>query len=1273
MKGKIIPHLKTYTLKFMMCLAVIVPFWLFIAVTSYSAEDDYREVDFISGYTVYIDGDNNICIETYDKEKASSIYYKTLAFTISRCAPGEARLINGVDSEYVDMALCEDIRTSERVKCKGKMYIYNIFRIPMEDVIAQIRRAGVDNPSYLDWIAEIESYYYHKSTSVCYLKFDCIMTTVNDSKEIPVEGEIYPSGYHFTSTGKVYFNRPIDNGANPTAIQNAYGWRDKSGLATHYNRYLSLGETDVTPSEPVIADMPVALYETKNYSGEFDISTAIPSGEEVTNVISAAAFVGNDLDIRTDTVKNSGYSATYNYIMTEKETSIERTFIRSFNARTMSLDEMRMLSAFQRNPDRYDVINTRLNIWEVYAKNTKEITTERTIATKTFRFSAELAYQYIGSAPQIYQFDSMTVTNQAFPGDDIADRKLVYTASEIGAPSVGVYATVFCEEAAELGKPYMSLTDGIRVGDYNYAPRGSGYHYEFASEFDYPYHTYTTYITSEEELSAAMQKDRLTEATKIAENCWSRNDSFIINDGKKAFNLMRCEEVYGAVITDADTGAVILVQDTAATGSCAYGAEYTMAQINKELLATRVAGMKTVEIPMNTDNADYPTAAECTWKSVFADSEDDTITLYAGKNIYSGSGVDDIYKHVMDGGLGPNHREGDMYPIKVHTPIISPIKVVTPDKTEAVEKTQLIAGYSYNPSVDNQLLLDRSYFIEWDNQTWLSALYGEVEEYSDVLNKYTRAKYVRFPFTVVYNNTLYERDAESGYTEWIEVIAPDDYETPYDEGVDVSAYESANHWLMTPFYIPSFSEEGGEPGEEIYIECKVEAWNVLGRDLGNHTSAVSLTGNMNSSKECYVASARKYVQLSGWIYDFSVVGTDNQAVYNGKGMIDGDYYTPAADMSFAELKEEKKTGTLNRLGQPNIRYLMDGSLTNEWSYLNTIPLRNGLSKSFPENGNVWRGQTFAYTIKTISNLSGENDSIEITPTFTYVNSDGEVLRSENDDFQLILKHDGEAHKYYTYDPDDHSLSFHTLELSLDSEKLKESYYNEKDSNAYQFGDWIENSVTNENTYRTESYPMSKQVYLYRKSVTNNINHISIPSTLRLVSGEYEQLACNQDKQYVRGGLSDLITYDSIKGYGDEQEWKFITSMQQWHGSYCIPANARIVDVRERGGADFDFMDWLTEQDTGISLSGEEIFEPLDGYLIINFDIIAYKDGEPYLQYSGGYDGANDMWDTEGYKEGKIPGDGKTVPDIPIREGDVAVVEMVHCRDQWIIGAINNIN
>lgn len=107
-----------------------------------TTEEEVEEIDSIPGYTVYIDSENNVCIETYDRERSGSIYYRTIGFSITRCAPGEARPINGVDSEWVDLDLKDSYQTTRPAECKGVSYRHNIFRIPMEDVIAQIRRAG---------------------------------------------------------------------------------------------------------------------------------------------------------------------------------------------------------------------------------------------------------------------------------------------------------------------------------------------------------------------------------------------------------------------------------------------------------------------------------------------------------------------------------------------------------------------------------------------------------------------------------------------------------------------------------------------------------------------------------------------------------------------------------------------------------------------------------------------------------------------------------------------------------------------------------------------------------------------------------------------------------------------------------------------------------------------------------------------------------------------------------------------------------------------------
>lgn len=217
-------------------------------------------------------------------------------------------------------------------------------------------------------------------------------------------------------------------------------------------------------------------------------------------------------------------------------------------------------------------------------------------------------------------------------------------------------------------------------------------------------------------------------------------------------------------------------------------------------------------------------------------------------------------------------------------------------------------------------------------------------------------------------------------------------------------------------------------------------------------------------------------------------------------------------------------------------------------------------------------------------------------------------------------------------------------------------------------------MANENSY-SSGYgdTVSEQVFWNRKTVTYDLSHICIPASLRYVSGEYEQLAMNQDRQYVRGGTSNLLTYDGIYGYGADQEWKFITSMQQWQSAYSIPENIKIIDTRDRGGKDFDILEYMNEKGGIRNSEMDEIFEELNGYLVINFDIVAYKDGEPYLEYSGGYDGATNMWEREGFTEGTIPGDPDDGPEIPIKDGDVAIVEVGRRMQFYYIAGIQNIN
>ena len=106
-----------------------------------------------------------------------------------------------------------------------------------------------------------------------------------------------------------------------------------------------------------------------------------------------------------------------------------------------------------------------------------------------------------------------------------------------------------------------------------------------------------------------------------------------------------------------------------------------------------------------------------------------------------------------------------------------------------------------------------------------------------------------------------------------------------------------------------------------------------------------------------------------------------------------------------------------------------------------------------------------------------------------------------------------------------------------------------------------------------------------------------------------------------------------------------------------------MDVRNLGGESFDLSDYIDEHPGWIWEDDPNVYDT-EGYLIINFDIEAWKDGKPYLKYSGGNKDAVNMWDKEGYNED---------PTVPIEDGDVIIVDMEKNVNDYYEPSIFNIN
>ena len=615
-------------------------------------------------------------------------------------------------------------------------------------------------------------------------------------------------------------------------------------------------------------------------------------------------------------------------------------------------------------------------------------------------------------------------------------------------------------------------------------------------------------------------------------------------------------------------------------------------------------------------------------------------------------------------------------PLFVHTPVISPVTIKDEDGNDLPDKgkgsTQLVGE---NPNAWYQLKLDRDYIMHWDSLTHREILgYGDSGENPSKYDKYTQDKWMKFPFEVLYEGTFYELNGDN-YTDWIKIKRPADWQDTVD-----------NHWIDTPIYIPSYAREMGEVGNEGCIYYKVEAINVDG-DLGEHFEEQEANGNIwfdlviadDGAK--YVATYYIPIQLSGIIYDFTITGTSNGTVYADAGEDTG---IGTNEISFVTTKNEKKSGDKNRIGEDNIRYLLDGKLTSTWNKNNTLPLTDGKSEQYKKMGAVWKGQKISFSFKTIANLWNDNvnkDRIEIVPTFTYYDNNGNKVDKSH--LKIFYDNPDGSGTYIEYGTTRDTITTNWTASNIGTPTQEGAYYTknmtdtENGGNAriYHFGEWASFTADEYNLAHslTGDNMLTEENILNRKARTYCLSHIIINPKLRLYSGEWEQLYWN-----IKSGGKE---YDSVKRYCDldgdgtiDADWedsdtaRFRKSIQTWYGEYYVPKSIYIVDLNKHPG--FNMQDYMTSANGGKGITEDDPVFEKSGYLVINFDIRTYNEGKPHLKYLGGDKGGN-MWKTEGYD--RNPAATDPTPISQFEYGDVIVVDLDKSVGDKYSPGIHNVN
>lgn len=715
-------------------------------------------------------------------------------------------------------------------------------------------------------------------------------------------------------------------------------------------------------------------------------------------------------------------------------------------------------------------------------------------------------------------------------------------------------------------------------------------------------------------------------------------------------------------------------------------------------------------------------------KFSWAASDSDKSHIITNKVLQDVSMIDLI---TLKNGRQTNYRAQE--PIRIITPVISPttlrydedknpttgvqnkVSSSLADNSLTTEEEKLLHGTQLINEADaQQLRLDETYTITFDttehfiytnagyynvandlllgygdaavnnnDSTWFAnGVFAQNPgfESNSKYDKYVRNKQVKFPFDTYIDGILFKAN------EWITLYS-------YDPTTKVATAGDTkeNHLQNFVFYIPSWAEETKvnhtydahgnitNTTSNDFIEIRVEAVNANSTKEYEEWNGGDI---YNTDNDTCVATYRINVQLSGWVYDFKIVSSTPALPWTGPEA-DEDITTMYADL--AGIHDEFFAGVYNRTGNDSIynsndtetkdrlhRYYDDGKVEEISERKDTTPLNQGSSELYPRMGELVRDSNIYFTLSTMSNLD-RDDKIVIKPTFTWYSKDlSEKL--ENDEFILHYNNNVETppQLFIPYDSDrDKEYTPSYLNTQLNSFGLRTSI--NKDNVAY---------LTQNYGYVWDSNFMNPDLIDigYFGELTLEAKELMMYNTKAL-----KELKINQgrDADNLINILDEHDGYESGNLSLTDQTNKLTESAQIWYGEYDIPKTLRLVKKSDLAAHGVDSLYDYAVKQGGIT-DNDEIFVQ-DGYLILNFDITVYKNGEPYLTYEHG---TSDQWQRQGQRDtanidlGRKTSDklvkilsknpNKKLDDavyeslekVSIKSGDIAVIDLGEVNDKW---------
>lgn len=630
-----------------------------------------------------------------------------------------------------------------------------------------------------------------------------------------------------------------------------------------------------------------------------------------------------------------------------------------------------------------------------------------------------------------------------------------------------------------------------------------------------------------------------------------------------------------------------------------------------------------------------------------------------------------IEKAVVEESMYPAVREGytPNEPVNVLTPVISPVVITKGDGQEGSfdQDTQLTEEYldGISPLGLINLKLDETYTLQFDDGKHLelqgyldsSSLDNAWEETENKYDKYTKAKYLHFPFDVVLVHPDGTREAIR-HSEKEPSVAGD----PLTDGSEFLKKDpdGGQYWIMldesewesVTFYIPPWAVEGtynsNLHGQR--IKCRVDAQNVVTEEEDNRDGDEG--EGMNGEPELYTAVYGIDSEVSGWVYDFEILAVDDGAAYgNGTGT-----------ETWHVFEEPKKTGSRNRLGEAAVRR-QDGTVDESWKKEDTLTLGDGKSGQYPDMGALATGTSFSFSVRTMSNLWHSKDHIRIRPSFRYISENGEVY--DPDEFTLLA--DSSKGILLPYPQWENQ---QTLSLSApcfgSADIFNDIIWKAKGPKVEALAVSGSDRVVFQNSHSDEALVRDALKLYHNKPLIKMFPEIILGDSLKVYDGSVELLEGNLETDRGEEMDSSILpipyedadpdTADSPSMEEERADNLLKISMQRWFGTFSIPDKLYISlksedEIRQRA-------------ETGGGLTGKEtdLFEQ-GGYLILNFDLTTVKEtggGETeHLSFKG--HGGLDMWSVQG-QDTQIRVKGKT---ITTRSGDVAVIDLSrHKNDSY---------